>query len=64
MALVPFPVFTLWRIFLHEFSGIVSFQICVFGFESDCIHGTTVKYTKGNRIEKGFNPANARGRET
>jgi len=43
-------------------SGLISFQICVFGFESKCIHRTTVKYTRGNRIEKGFNPANVRGR--
>jgi len=65
MTFVPFPVFTLWRAFLHDFDiMLISFQICVFGFESKCIHGTTVKYTKGNRIEKGFDITNARGRGT
>ena len=38
------------------------FRFVYFVLKVKCIHGTTVKYTKGNRIEKGFNPANVRGR--
>ena len=45
-------------------SGLISFRIYGFGFESKCIHGITVKYMKENTIEKGFSITNARGRGT
>ena len=49
--------------FLHEFIMLRThfFLDCVFGSKIKCIHGTTVRYTKGNRIEKGFSITNARG---
>lgn len=36
-------------------SGLISLQIRVFGLKIKCIGGITVKYTKGNRTEKGSN---------
>jgi hypothetical protein len=50
--------------FLREFGILFRahfFSCVVFGLGSKCIHGTTIKYTKGNRIERGFNLTNRRG---
>ena len=47
--------------FLRDFD-IMTRAHCVFGLESKYIHGTTVKYTKANIIEKAFNETNERGK--
>ena len=62
---MPFFVFTHWGAFYTSSTscpGLISFQVYAFGFESECIHGITVKYMKGNTIEKGFSTTNVRGR--
>ena len=43
--------------FLRDFD----IMIRAFGLGSICIHGTTLKYTKVNRVEMGFNQSNERG---
>jgi len=34
--------------------GLIPFHIRIFDLEIKCIHGTTAKSTKGNRVEKGL----------
>ena len=55
-------LFALFVLCLTSCSGLISFRICIFGLEIKYICGTTVKSTKGNRVEKGFNLTNTRER--